>query len=332
LSTIKDVAREAEVSVGTVSHYLNGMEVKERNKVKIDLAIAKLSFKINPIAKGLRTSKTKTVGVIIPSLTDIYSTMIVGSIEQKLYEYGYNIFTCDSRGIIELEEHKARLLTEKMVDGLIIYPCSEEIGYIKELQGMGIPVVTVDTALKGMQCDQVLTDNIHATYSAVEWLIANNHRRIGIINGKEKSFTARERLKGYKRVLEDYTIEINESYVKMKGFDEKSGYDSLTELMSLAEPPTAVIACNYYTTIGMSKAIYDLNIQVPNQLSVIGFDNIGLSELIRPPLSIIVQPMEELGKCAAEMLLKRIDNDYEGFPSVQRLKTDFVIRKSTKAL
>jgi LacI family transcriptional regulator len=332
MSTIKDVAREACVSVGTVSHYLNGMEVKESNKIKIEQAISKLDFKVNPIAKGLRTRKTNTIGVIIPSLTDIYSTMIVGSIEQALFEFGYNIFTCDSRGSIELERQKAKLLADKKVDGLIIYPCSEDMVYITELQVRNIPVVVVDTAIRGANCDQILTDNIYATYSATEWLISKNHKRIGIINGKEKTFTARERLKGYRRALEDYSIEFNENLIKARGFDEKSGYESLIELMTMDQPPSAVIACNYYTSIGMSKAIYDLRIKVPDQLSVIGFDNIGLSELIRPPLSIIVQPMEELGKCAAETLLRRISGDNEGFPSVRRLKTDFIVRESTKQI
>lgn len=179
-------------------------------------------------------------------------------------------------GDVQLEERKANLLVDKMVDGLIIYPCTEENGYIKKLQKRGLTVVTINTALKDMQCDQIITNNIQATYNAVEWLIRNHHSRIGIINGREKTFTARERLKSYKRVFEDYSIEMDESLIKMKGFDEKSGYDSMFELMQLEIPPTAVIACNYYTTIGMTKAIYDLNINILEQLSVIGFDNMGL--------------------------------------------------------
>lgn len=332
MSTIKDVAREAGVSIGTVSNYINGIEVKERNKTRICEAITKLNFTINPIAKGLRTSKTNTIGVIIPGLTDIYSTLIVNSIEHKLYASGYHIFTCDSMGDVGLEERKANLLVDKMVDGLIIYPCTEETEYIKKLQKRGIPIVTLNTALIGVQCDQIITNNIQATYDAVEWLIRNHHSRIGIITGREKTFTARERLKGYKRVFEDYSMETDEGLIKVKGFDEKSGYDSLIELMGLDNPPTAVIACNYYTTIGMTKAIYDLNIKVPEQLSVIGFDNMGLSELIRPPMSIIAQPVKELGECAAEIMLKRLQGNMEDFPSIHRLNTEFILRQSTKAL
>lgn len=332
MSTIKDVAREAGVAVGTVSRYLNGADIKETNRKKIEEAIKKLDFKLNPIARCLKTNKTNTIGVIIPSLTDIYGTTIVRSIEQKLYEFGYNIFVCDSWGDKQLENEKVDLLAHKMVDGLIIYPCSEDLSYLEKLQMNGIPVVTIDLAAKNLNCDQVLTDNINATYSAVEWLINNRHRRIGIINGNEQYFTASERLKGYIRALEDYSIDIDRELITTLGYCERSGYEAMAQLMKLKNPPTAVLACNYYTTIGAIKAIYDMNIKLPDQLSFIGFDNLGLSEVIRPSLSIIVQPMDDIGTRAAELLLSRINGDMDGFPAVCRLKTELILRESSREL
>jgi LacI family transcriptional regulator len=124
MATIKDVAREAGVAVGTVSRYLNGAEIKEANRKKIDDAVHRLHFRLNPIARGLKTSRTNTIGVIIPDLSDPYSTTIVRSIEQKLYECGYNMFTCDSWGNPELERQKVELLMQQRVDGLILYPCA----------------------------------------------------------------------------------------------------------------------------------------------------------------------------------------------------------------
>ncbi len=330
MSTIKDVAKEAGVAVGTVSRYLNGVELKEANRIKVEEAIQKLDFKINPIARGLKTNRTNTIGIVIPDFTDIYATTIVRKIEQKLYEYGYNIFVCDSWGSLETERNKVEILVQKLVDGLIVYPCSEDINHLSKAKDSGIPIVTIDMAVKDFECDQVLSDNINATYKAVEWLIANNHRRIGLINGQTHRFTSGERLMGYERAHADYSLEIDRQLVKNSGYHEKSGYDSLAEFMKLANPPTAVVACNYYTTIGSVKAINHLGIKVPEELSLIGFDDLGLSEVVKPALTVITQPMEEIGRTAAELILSRINGQYHDFPTVARLKTGFQLRDSTK--
>lgn len=329
VATVKDVAKEAGVSVGTVSRYLNGAEIKEQNRIKIEEAIVKLDFKLNPIARYLKTNRTHTIGVIIPTLSDIYATTIVRNLEKTLYDYGYNIIACDSWGSSELEMEKVQLLADRMVDGLILYPCNEDISYLEAVNSRNIPVVIVDSAVNNYRCDQVLTDNSNAIYEAVRWLVSNNHKRIGIISASEELFTSRERVKGYYRALEDYRIEVDGELVKTLGYNVESGYQSMIQFLQMKNPPTAVIASNYYTTIGTMKAIYDLNIAVPEQVSIIGFDNLGLTGIIRPALTIIVQPMEEIGKEAAELLVRRIRGDYDGFPAVLRLKTELILRNST---
>jgi LacI family transcriptional regulator len=332
LATIKDVSKMAGVAVGTVSRYLNGAEVKEVNKIKIDEAIKVLDFKPNQIARTLKTNKTKTIGVIIPGLSDIYSTTIVQSIEEELYSKGYNLFLCDSMGNLNLEVEKVNILVDKMVDGLIIYPCTDDISYLNAFKEKQVPIVTLDIKARGFECDQVITDNVNATYTVTEWLLSNKHKRIGIITGGPKSFTAKERLKGYERALEDYGIDIEDKFIKAQDFSEKSGFEGICQFMQLEDLPTAVIACNYYTTIGAVKATYELGIKVPEQLSLVGFDNIGISEIARPALSIIVQPVEDIGKTAAQLLIRRIQGDYSNFPTVSRLKTSFVIKESTRKL
>jgi len=330
MATIKDVAKEAGVATGTVSRYLNGIELKKENRVKVEAAIEKLNFKINTIARCLKINRTNTIGIVIPDFTDIYSTTIVRSMEQKLYEYGYNIFVCDSWGSLEMERDKVEILVQKLVDGLIIYPCSDDISHLSRARENGLPVVTIDMAVKDFECDQVLSDNINATYKAVEWLIANNHKRIGIINGQVHRFTSGERLRGYQRAHEDYSLKIDRLLVKNSGYGETSGYESLIELMKLKDPPTAVLACNYYTTVGSVKAINQLGIKVPEELSLIGFDDLGLSEVVKPALTVITQPMEEIGRTAAELILSRINGDYHDFPTVVRLKTGFILRESAR--
>ena len=330
MSTIKDVAKEAGVAVGSVSRYLNGVGLKEANRRKVEDAIKKLDFKINPIARGLKTNRTRTIGIVIPDFTDIYSTTIVRNIEKKLYEFGYNIFLCDSWGSFEMEKNKVEILVQKLVDGLIIYPCSEDVSHLSKAKADGMPIVTIDMAVNDFECDQVLSDNINATYKAVEWLIGNNHRKIGLINGHAHRFTSGERLMGYQRAHADYSLEIDPQLVRNSGYGEQSGYESLKELMKLANPPTAVVACNYHTTVGIVKAINHLGIKIPEDLSLIGFDDLGLSEVVKPALSVITQPMEEIGTKAAELVLSRINGEYHDFPAVVRLKTGFVVRDSAR--
>lgn len=328
MATIKDVAREAGVSVGTVSRFLNGVDIKEKNKKGITHAINKLNYRVNPIARGLKTNKTHTIGVLIYDLTSTYATTIVKSIEQKLFDYGYNIFVCDYWNNPELEIKKANLLIEKMVDGLIVFPCSYNVDYLHAIQESGIPVVMVNWGLNDFKCDHVLIDNINATYQAVEMLINHNHRRIGIINGPEDHYIANERLKGYKRVHKDYNIPLEHDLIKMKQFDREIAYDAFIQLMDLKIPPTAIIACNYDTTLGMIKGLNERKIHIPEELSVIGFDNLGLSDVVQQPLSIIVQPTEDIGKEVATLMLNRLKGNYDNFPSTLRLKTSFIVKNS----
>jgi len=334
MPTIKDVAKLAGVGVGTVSNYINGIPVRESNRVKIEAAIKELDFKANAIARSLKTSRTRTIGVVISHLQDIYSATIINSVEYKLSQAGYNTLICNSRGSSKLEKEKIEALVERMVDGLIIYPCNEDISYLNNVLNGKVPVVTIDNKTINYPCDQVLTDNASATYKAVEWLINSNHRRIAIIR-PSSHFTMRERLLGYERAHHDYSINIDPDLIKTIDSHGRETYDAVNEikaLMNISSPPTALITCNYYSTIEAYKAICDLKINIPNDLSFIGFDNIGLTELIRPSLSIIVQPMEEMGATAAALILKRINGDLSGFPSILRLKPELIIRESTKRL
>lgn len=253
----------------------------------------------------------------------------MGSIEKSLHAKGYNIFVCNSLGQQELEKEKVQILFQRQIDGLLIYPCCEDLSYMEGLNINKVPVVTLDNAVINYDCDQVLTDNISAVYNATEWLINNNHRRIGIISGQLDAFTSRERIKGYTRAFEDYSVTIDDTLVLTEGYSIENGYNSIKKLLELKNPPSAVITCNYYTTLGAVKVINQLGICVPKELSIIGFDNIGLSEFLNPALTIIVQPMQEAGEKAAELIIRRILGDFQGFPQVLRLKTELVFRDST---
>lgn len=329
-TTIKDVAKYTGLSISTISKYLNGGNVLEPNKELIEKAIQKLDFKVNEMARGLKTSRSMTVGVLIPSLENIFFTSIVSHIESILLQEGYSTILCGYKESSELEEKKLQFLLDKMVDGIVMMPLFDNDDLVKMVIDKGIPIVLIDRLINNISCDVVLVDNLNASYNAVEQLIVNGHRRIGIIVGPKNIYTAQERLKGYIRVHEDYRLEVDPCLIKYGDYKIQSGYDLLQELMGIDPPPTAIYVTNYEMTVGSIIAINENNIKIPEDLSLIGFDNLDLARIVRPPLSIVVQPVKQIGETAARVLLKRLRSDLSGFPLVARLKTELLLRDSIK--
>lgn len=328
-ATIKDVAKHAGLSIATISKYINGGNVLDGNKVLIESAIKELDFKVNEIARGLKTNKTMTIGVLIPDLKNIFFTTIVSKIEDILQQSGYSTIICDYKQNVDLEKERLDFLINKMVDGIITVPYGNSPEDIDDIvTRINIPVVIVDRAIKEVSCDTILVDNLNASYNAVEQLIIKGHKRIGIICGPDDISTAVERLKGYVRVFEDYSMEMDDSLIKKGDYELESGYCLLNELLDSENPPTAVFVTNYDMTLGAIIAINERNIKMPEELSFIGFDNLQMARIVKPTLSIVVQPMEQIGEAAATILLKRLKGDMCNFPSMVRLKTELILKDS----
>lgn len=327
---IKDVAQLAGVTIGTVSRYINGKSVKEKNRLSIEAAIQKTGFKLNHVARGLKTNVTKTIGVVVPDITSPYSGILVETIDKYLYQQGYNLIICNTWGDKELEMQKIDLLLQRQIDGLILYPSGQDLSPSLQLPLDRVPVVIVDVGMTESQFDQVLVDNTGAIYEAALWLKNHNHRKIGIINGALDYFTSRERFEGYKRFHEDYGLKLDPNLIHNLGYTKKAGYEALKFMLQLESPPTAVIACNYEISIGMVEVINEMKIQVPEKLSLIGFDDFEIFSVLRPRMSMIAQPMAQMGKEAAKLLLRRLNKDCCVFPEILRLKTHLINRETTK--
>jgi LacI family transcriptional regulator len=330
MSTIKEVAKLAKVSVGTVSRFINGYTVSEKNRIKIEKAIQQLDFKINPIARSLKTNRSMTVAVLVPALANIFSMNIIEGIERFFDQYGYSLIVCDSEGDIEKEKVKLHFIKEKYVDGVIVMPTTNVGSHVYEIMGREFPIVLIDRLVDDEEFDTVVVDNVNAAYDAVEYLVINGHRQIGIITGPDNVSTSRERYKGYQRVLDDYGINIEKEYVLNGDYSIDAGYSLMKKLLQLDVPPTAVFVSNYETTIGAIMAINELGIQVPDKLSIIGFDQLELSKVIRPSLSVLAQPMAAIGEKAAEILYRRMNGDRENFPLMVRLKAQLYKGNSVK--
>lgn len=329
-ATIKDVAKHAGLSIATISKYINGGNVLEENRKLIERAINELDFKVNEIARGLKTNKTMTIGVLIPNLENIFFTSIVSNIENILIQNGYSTIICDYKENEAMEKEKLQFLVNKMVDGIITMPLGSDMKSVNSIIEKNIPIVLIDRPIKEVNCDIILVDNLNASYNAVEHLIINGHKRIGIICGPENIYTAQERLTGYVRVHEDYALEIDKSLIKQGDYQVESGYYLLLELLKAQNPPTAVFVTNYEMTLGAVMAINETNVKIPEELSFIGFDNLQMAKIVKPSLSIVVQPMQQIGETAANVLLKRLKGDIGNLPSMYRLKTELIINNSVK--
>jgi len=330
--TIKDVARKAGLSIATISKFLNGGNVMEQNREVIASAIDDLGFRVNEIARGLKTSRTMTVGVLIPSLENVFCTSIVANVENILQQSGYSTIICDYREDVVLEREKLEFLLNKMVDGFIYMPLGNQAEFVSKLVADDMPVILIDRPLPGVACDTVLVDNLNASYHAVEQLIVFGHRRIGIIGGPASIYTAQDRLKGYRRVHEDFGIAIDEDLVLAGDYSVESGYRLMADFLKRPSPPTAVYVTNYEMTLGAVMALNESRVKVPDEISVIGFDNLQLAKVVKPTLSIVVQPIQAISETAAAILLRRLKADRTGFPAIHRLKTELLMGESVKNL
>ena len=332
MPTIKDVSRLSGISIGTVSRYLNGYKVKKDNEKKIQEAIEQLDYKVNQMARGLKTNKTFTVGVLVPSITDIFSNQVIEGMEEILDQENYSLIVCNARNSLKTEKEKLCFLKEKRVDGIVMMPVSDEHEHVKEILEEGIPLILIDRLLDGVKCDAVVCDNVNGSYKAIEELIAFGHRRIGIIAGPTNVYTARERLNGYIRALSDYGITIDDSLIEYAEYRKGSGIEAYERLMNMENRPTAIFATNYETTMTGIKYFMENGIAIGEEISLFGYDNSDVFQMLTPSIATVVQPMGEIGEKAAHLLLKRIESDYSLFPVVSRLKTKVLSGTSVKNL
>lgn len=330
-ATIKDIAKRTGLGLATISSYLNGGNVREKNRIKIEEAIEELDFEVNEVARGLKTNRTKTIGIIIPELNNIFFAEIITEAEDILRNHGYATMICDCRSDEEREKEAAEFLYHRRVDGLIIMPTGETGSCLKRFVKARKPIVMIDRRMSGINCDCVLVDNQGAAEGAVERLALAGHRRIGIIAGPEEVYTARERYKGYQKALHKAGLEEQEKLVVRGNYTIAGGARAMRELREKNPDMTAVFISNYEMTVGAMMEINDLGVSVPGELSVIGFDNVDFARASVPRLSIVTQPTEEIAREAAALLINRLEEcpvSEENPAGDVKLKTGFVEGKS----
>lgn len=333
-ATIKDIAKHTGLGLATISSYINGGNVREENKQKIEKAIRELDFEVNEVARNLKTNMTKTIGVVIPELNNNFCAEIITAMEDVLRNHGYAAIICDCRTNKEIEREAVEFLYRKRVDGIINMPVGSDGSHLSCFHKARKPIVMIDRKINGIECDYVLVDNLTAVKNAIQKLIDNGHTRIGLIGGPEDIFTAQERMLGYKLALMEAGIVPEEGLIEHGDYTINGGARCLEKLVKNNKDMTAVFVANYEMTMGAVIGINELGIKIPEELSIIGFDSAEFARACKPRLTIVSQPTQEIGKSVAELILKRIEEKKEDKTEyqIQKLQTEIKEGKSVRRL
>ena len=333
-ATMKDIARRTGLGLATISSYFNGGNVREKNRIKIEEAIEELHYEVNEVARGLKTNATRTIGVVIPELNNTFCAEIITGMEDVLRSHGYATIVCDCRTDKKLEREAVEFLIRRRVDGIINMPVDEEGNHLKRFQKMGKPIVLIDRKIQGIDCDSVLVDNKKAAEDEVRYFIGRGHRNIGIIGGPEEVFTAQERMAGYYKALESAGIPVRESLIWHGDYTIQGGVRGLEELVQNNPEMTAVFVTNYEMTMGAMIGVNELGIRIPEQLSMIGFDNLQFARACNPKLTIVAQPTDGIAREVAKVMLNHLENAGEtsGELFSEKLETEIIAGKSVRVL
>ena len=304
--TIKDLARETGLASSTISAYLNGTKVREDNAEKIKQAILKLGYIRNEYARGLKTHKSMTIGVLIPELSSMFATTIITEIEEKLREQGYGIIVCDCRSNLVRESEAIKFLISKMVDGIIILPISQSEDIFIPCIENNIPVVSFDRMINSKKVSNVIINNREISYKATKKLLNENNKNIVIINGSEEIYTAKERYLGYSKAMEEANL-YSEKYLYLGGLSIEGGYNAVKNAIKDLEKVDAFFVTNYDMTIGAIMAINEEGLKIGEDINLIGFDITDISKLFSPSLATIVQPLSLIGDMTAKVMLDMIE-------------------------
>lgn len=338
--TIKEVAKEAGVSIATVSMIINKKDknITDATRKKVLEVVKKHNYIPNAMAGSLVTQRTNIIGLILPDITNPFFPGIARGAEDKANKSGYSIIFCNTDDQLEVEEKYIENLTKKMVDGMIIAHSSNSKKMPKILERCKAPVILIDRDFYSENIrGKVLVDNLNGAYKGVNYLIKNGYKKIAFLSGSLKTRTATDRLEGYKMALKDNSIKFNERLVKSGEYRIEWGKNGVKKLLTANEDFDSIFCGNDLIAIGAMKELKENGYHIPEDIGVMGFDDIYMSGLVDPSLTTIRQPIYEMGYKAMELLIDNINNKNNSINNLQKmesiiLETKIIERNSTNLL
>ena len=325
--TIHDVARQVNLSIATVSRALNRPEsVAEPTRQRVLEAVRLSGYRPDAIGRSLREGRSRSIGLIVSDIRNPFYASITKAVEDIAQARGYGVLICNADERPERAEQALRFLASHQVSGVIHVPTGENAVTLRELEARGVPIVDLDRVSGLQNAGAVLVDNRHGAQLATEHLISLGHVRIATIAGPRHLTTGQERLEGFQQALEAAGLPLPRRYVEIGDFREASGTRAARRLFALPRPPTALFVANNEMMAGALGAVLESGRRIPEELSLVGFDDARWAQYMHPPLTVVAQPIAAMGALATEQLFARL----EGRPSaVHVLKTSLIVRAST---
>jgi LacI family transcriptional regulator len=336
--TIQSMARTLGVSVTTISRVLNGLGGQFRiSKKTIELVTVtadKLNYRPNNIAKGLRLKKSSTIGLIVPDITNTWFAQLALGIEKEARKHHYNIFLCNSNDDMKIEKKSIALLQSWMVDGIIIAPIGLESEHLLKASKSGTPLVLIDRFFEGVDLPYISSNDFEGSLEATQYLINNGHKKIACFQGLVGTSVNNQRVSGYKQALKKNKIPFDPTLVLGEDFGFANGYTCARKLIkNLSKTKiTAVFSMGNQITLGVLKALKEEGVQIPNDLSIVSFDEQEYCDLLFTPLSTVSHMNENIGDLSLKMLFNQFGKNAKAKPKNVVLKSKLIIRDSVKKI
>jgi LacI family transcriptional regulator len=335
VKNIRELAELTGFSVSTVSRVLNGKgelyRISHGSSEEILKAAAEHNYYPNRIARGLRLEKTETLGLIIPDIANPFFSSIAKTIEIESRKYGYSIFLCDSLDDTSTERELLNLLAGRRVDGIILAPVGLTSDHVNEFSRKGIPIVIIDRYFPDTVVPYITTDSYYGACQATGHIIANGHRTIACIQGMTGISANSDRVRGYKDTLEKNGIPVDSSLIVGDNFGEENGYIQAHLLMRRKNRPTAIFALSNLISLGAMRAIAENNLKIPDDISLVSFDDQPYSALLASPMTTVEQEKDEIAMMAVKLLMERVAGKNESYEIKNiMIKPKLIIRKSVR--
>ncbi|QIR95991.1 substrate-binding domain-containing protein [Vibrio alginolyticus] len=334
MATMKDIAKLAGVSTSTVSHVINKTRfVSEEISERVTNAAKELNYYApSALARSLKVNRTKTIGMLVTTSTNPFFGEVVKGVERSCYQKGYSLILCNTEGDNERMRQSINTLLQKRVDGLILMCSSLEGERIDVFERYpDIPVVVMDWGPMLFTSDKIQDNSLRGGYLAAKYLIDCGHTEIGCITGPLIKHQAQMRYEGYKRAMNESGLEFNANWIIESDFECEGGYQAFKKMAQRGALPSSIFVSNDMMAMGVINAANELDIKVPDDLSIIGYDDIHIAKFMSPSLTTIHQPKYRLGQAAVETLVRKLDEKSTEAQVVQ-LEPTLVERKSVKRL
>lgn len=330
LTNIKEVAKLAGVSASTVSRVLTGnIPVAEDTKERVLEAVKQLNYQPNVLAQGLKGARIKTIGLIIPNVRNLVFPAAIRGIEDTANQHGYSVVLCNTDESVEKEKFYIDSLRRRLIDGFIFSTARPGYEHIDELKREGFPVVSL-LRHHGNKIDAIVLDNFTGAYEATRYMLSRGLKRLAFINGWMDITLYQQRFKGFQKAMEDAGVKILPDLVVHNIDGWEDGYQAMASLLASGRRIDGVFAASDPKALGVIRAIKDFGLSIPDDISVMGFDNLDLAPLADPPLTTVAQPFYEMGAKACERLIHIIEANQKPKARLVMMPPELVIRKSVR--